>query len=330
MRRNIGALMTGRGIAMAIALGLAALATAAWAQDFPTRAVRMVVPFAPGGPADLLARAVAPAMASGLGQPVVVENRAGVGGVTGVDAVAKATPDGYTIGMSGPGALVAAPYMMKAPYDPARDIAPLARVARVTGVVVVPGNTPYKTLADLVAAARSAPGKLSFGSAGSGTLIHLAGELLNLEAGVNIVHVPYKGGAPATVDLLAGRIQLMFPDLPAVMSQIRAGSIRALAVTSTTRAAALPNVPTTAEAGMPNLLSDSWYGLIAPRGVPAPAFRKLADAALAALKSPEVGAQIVAQGAVVAPSDPQEFSALIADEQRRWRRVIEATGAKME
>jgi tripartite-type tricarboxylate transporter receptor subunit TctC len=310
------------------ALGMIASASAI-AQDYPSRPVRMIVPFAAGGPADLLARAIGPAISNVLRQPVVIENRAGAGGATGVDAVAKAEPDGYTIGITGPGALVAAPFMTKVPYDATRDLAPISRVATVNGVIVVASQSSYQTLADLIVAARAAPGKLSFGSAGAGTLTHLAGELLNLEAGIKLVHVPYRGAAPASADLLGGHIQTMLPDLPGVLPQIRAGTIRALAITSAKRSGSIPDTPTTAEAGLPNVISDSWYGLIAPAGLSADVRGKLNAAAAEALKDPAVIAQIAAQGAVVAPSTAQEFSDLIAAEQTRWKRVIEATGATL-
>jgi len=302
----------------------------AFAQDFPSRPIRMIVPFAAGGPADLLARAIAPAMSDALKQPIVIENRAGGGGSTGVDGVAKAAPDGYTIGITGPGALVAAPFMTKVPYDATKDLAAIARVARMNGVIVVPATSPYMTLADLVKAAGEAPGKLSFGSAGAGTLTHLAGELLNMEAKIKLVHVPYRGAAPAVADLLGGHINSLLPDLPGVLPQIGAGSIRALAISSASRSQKIPNVPTTGEQGLPNVLADSWYGLIAPTGTPPDIQKKLYDAVLVALNSKEAQEQIAKQGADVAPSSPQEFAALIAEEQGRWKRVIEVTGAKME
>jgi tripartite-type tricarboxylate transporter receptor subunit TctC len=310
-------------------LATAALSAPGRAQDYPSRPIRLIVPFAPGGPTDVLARAIAPAMGTALGQNVIIENRAGGGGATGVDAVAKAAPDGYTIGLSGPGALVAIPFMVKVPYDPTKDVVPIARIARVNAVIIVAANSEYKTLADLVNAAKAAPGKLSFGSAGAGTITHLAGELLNMEAGIKMVHVPYRGAAPASTDLLGGHIQTMLPDLPGVIGLIRGGSVRALAVTSKTRSTYLPDVPTTADAGFPTVLSDSWYGLIAPAGVAPAVMDKLVAAADAAMKSEETQKQITAQAGTVALSTPKEFADLIAEEQARWKRVIEVTGAKM-
>lgn len=319
----------------ALAAATVAFAVAAWsgmasAESYPSRPIRMVVPFAPGGPADLLARAVAPGMSAFLKQPVVIENRAGGGGAIGVDAVAKAVPDGYTIGITGPGALVAIPFMTKVAYDAVKDVQPIARVAQVKAVIVVAANSPYKTLRELVEAARKAPGKISFGSAGAGTITHLAGELLNMEAGVKMVHVPYRGAVPASTDLLGGHIDLLLPDLPGVRALIETKAIRALAVTSKDRSSFIPDVPTTAEAGFPNVLSDSWYGLIGPAGMPKEILDKLAAAAANAIDTPDAREQIKTQSADAAFSTPKEFAALIADEQARWKRVIEATGAKME
>lgn len=314
-------------LAFSVALALAGIARA---EDYPSRSIRLIAPFAAGGPADLIARAVAPGMSAYLKQSVVIENRTGGGGVVGVDAVVKAQPDGYTIGISGPGALTVSPFMTAVPYDPIKDVAPIMRVASVNGVIVVAANSPYKTLADLVAAAKAAPGKLSFGSAGAGTTTQMAGELLNMEANIKLVHVPYRGAAPASNDLLGGHIQTMMPDLPGVLSLIQAGSIRALAVTSKTRSVYLPDVLTTAEAGWPNVLSDSWYGVIAPAGTSPEIRAKLNAAVVAAMKTPEFAEQIKIQGAIVAPAPPKEFSAIIADEQTRWKHVIEVTGAKME
>jgi tripartite-type tricarboxylate transporter receptor subunit TctC len=310
----------------AVVFGLSAAA----AQDYPSRPIRLIVPFAAGGPVDILARAIAPAMSAELKQPMIIENRAGGGGATGVDGVAKAAPDGYTIGLTGPGALVAIPFMTKVPYDVSRDIVPVARVVRVDAVILVAANSEYKTLADLLTAARTASGKLSFGSAGAGTTTHLAGELLNMEANVKLVHVPYRGAAPASNDLLGGHIATMIPDLPGVMGLITAGSARVLAVTSPTRSVFLPEVPTTAEAGLPKVVSDGWYGLIAPAGVPAEVMSRLNTAVATALKSAAVEQQITKLSAIPAFNTPQEFAALIAEEQARWKRVIEVTGAKLE
>lgn len=320
-----------RAIAALAVAGLTSLALPANAQDYPSRPIRMIVPFAAGGPADLIARTIAPGMSDILKQPIVIENRAGGGGAIGVDAVAKSAADGYTIGITGPGAFVSIPFMTKTPYDPLKDLAPIIRVAQVNAVIIVAASSPYKTLKDLVDTAKAAPaGKLSFGSAGAGTSTHLAGELLNMEAGIKLVHVPYRGAVPAATDLLGGHIETMLPDLPGVIALIQDGKVRALAVTSGKRSSVIPDVPTTAESGYPNVLSDSWYGLIAPVETPADIKAKLYAAASEAMKTQAFLEQMKTQAAAAAPLNPQEFTRMIADEQTRWKRVIEVTGAKME
>jgi tripartite-type tricarboxylate transporter receptor subunit TctC len=312
-------------------LAASLLATpAAWAQDFPTRPIRMVVPFAPGGPADSLARAIGPAMSAVLKQPVVIENKPGAGGSLGVDTTAKAAPDGYTIGISGGGALVVIPFMTDLPYNVQRDIQPITTVGRVASVMVASARSGFKTVGDLVAHAKANPGKVSFASAGAGTIIHLTGELFNIEAGVRMVHVPYRGAAPAVADLLGGHVQIMLPDLPAVLEHIRAGRLAALAVVGRHRSPSLPDTPTMGEAGLPRVVSDSWYGLIAPVGVPPPVLKKIHDAATEALTTAEVIGQIERLGATPAPISPEEFRALIDEEQRKWKPVVQTTGIKME
>src|SRR5262249_23585450 len=265
-----------------------------------------------------------------LKQAIVMENKGGAGGVLGVGTVAKAAPDGYTIGLTGPGAVVAAPFMMTTPYDVQRDLAPLTVVARVNGVIVVSPKTGYKTLSDLVAYAKAHPGEVSFASAGSGTTTHLAGELLNMEAGIKLVHVPYRGAAPALTDMLGGHVQLMLPDIPAVLEQIRSGAVIGLAVTSPERSPFVPEVPTTTELGLPRVISYSWYGLIAPAGTAERVRARVHDAAIAALASPEVQKQIAVLGGAPTPANGKELATLISDEQKKWKHVIEVTGAKME
>jgi tripartite-type tricarboxylate transporter receptor subunit TctC len=314
-----------------LVLGFVALLTfPAAAQDYPTKPVRLIVPFAAGGPADVLARIVATPLATALKQSVVVENRGGAGGVTGVDAVAKAAPDGYTIGLTGTGAVAAAPFMMSVPYDVLRDLAPITLVGRVGGVIVAHPKTGFKTVADLVAYAKANPGQVNFASAGAGTSIHLAGELFALETGVKLVHVPYRGAAPAVTDLLAGHVQLMLPDATAVLEHVRAGRLIALAATGPVRSAAFPELPTMVELGYPRMQSETWYGLIAPANTPAPVLARLNDAATAVLKSPEVAPQIEKQGAAVSPTTPEGFRKLIADEQTKWKQVIQTNGLRIE
>ena len=306
------------------------LSTPLAAQDYPARPIRLVVPFAPGGPADMLARAIAPTMSAALRQPITIENKAGAGGAIGVDTVAKSAADGHTIGLSGPGALVSLPFMTTLPYNVERDIAPIVRVATVSGVIVAGPKTGFKSLAELIAYAKAHPGQVHFGSAGSGTTTHLAGELLNMEAGIKLVHVPYRGAAPALADMLGGHVQLMLPDLPAVLEQIRSGAVTGLALTSPGRSPFVPDLPTTTELGFPQVISYSWYGLIAPAGTSAAIRGRVQAVALEALASPDVLRQIATLGGTPTPGTATEFATLISGEQRKWKRVIEATGAKVE
>src|SRR5262245_8585014 len=303
------------------ALALVA-ATPLAAQDYPSRPIRLVVPFAPGGPADVLARAMAPAMGGALKQSIVIENKTGAGGAIGVDTVLKSPPDGYTIGISGPGALVSIPFMTSVPYNVERDVAPIARLATMSGAIVAGPKAGFKSLAELVAYAKPRPGQVNFGSAGSGTTTHLAGELLNMEAGIKLVHVPYRGAAPALTDLLGGHVQLLLPDLSAVLEQVRSGAVIGLAVTSPERSPFAPELPTTTELGFPGVISYSFYGLIAPVGTPANVRERVYSAAMAALASPDVVKQIANMGGTATPATGDEYAALIASEQKKWKRVI--------
>src|SRR5262245_6041291 len=305
-------------------------ATPLAAQEFPSRPIRMIVPFAAGGPADMLARAVAPAMSASLKQSIVIENKTGAGGVVGVDTVAKASPDGYTIGVTGPGAVTAAPFMTNVPYNVQRDLAPIIRIGRIDGVVVANTSLGLKSLADLIAYAKANPGKVNFASAGSGTSIHLAGELLNLETGIKLTHVPYRGAAPAINDMIGGHVQVMVPDLAGGLPPIRAGELAALAGSQQTRSASRSDSLHPADGRFPPLVSESWYGLIAPAGTPPGVLKQIYDAARVALQSADVLKQIEAQGATATPTTAEQFRTQIDTEQTKWKRVIEATGAKMD
>src|SRR5712692_7563674 len=275
---------------------------AAWAQGFPAKPIKLIVPFPAGGPADLFARALGGGMSAELGQQIVIENRAGASGLTGVDALAKSAPDGYTIGLNSAAALSAIPFMVsKMPFDWQKDLALLTLVVRVPEVVVVHPSVGAKTLQDFVAYARANPRKINYGSAGTGSITHLAVELLKTEAGIELAHVPYRGAAPAVNDLLGGHVQLAVLDTPALLPHIRSGAVKALAVTSATRSAALPDVPTTGEAGFKTVLSDNWYGLSAPAGVPADILDKLHKAATAALRSAELKKQFSSPDATPSP-----------------------------
>ncbi|HEU0259326.1 MAG TPA: tripartite tricarboxylate transporter substrate binding protein [Burkholderiales bacterium] len=310
-------------------LGLIFLPLLAFGQAYPNKPVRLIVGFPAGGPADIFGRALAHGMASELGQPVVVENIAGVGGVLGVDRVAKSAPDGYTLCINSASPLVIAPYSLtKIPYDVKKDFAFVTLVVRVPEVVAVHPSVPAGTLADLISYARANPGKVNFGSAGSGSITHLAGELLKAEAKVDLVHVPYKGAAPAVNDLLGGQVQMGIFDVPVLLAHIRSGKLKALAITSATRAPSLPEVPTTGELNYPNVNSDNWYGLIMAAATPADIQRRVHSAAVAALKSKAVEEQFSKVGGIASPGSPQEYAKFIASEQTKWSKIVQAIGFK--
>jgi tripartite-type tricarboxylate transporter receptor subunit TctC len=318
MRRSVGALLLAAVLSVPVVAG---------AQDAKT--IRLIVPFAAGGPADGQARAVAPGMTAALGSSVVIDNRPGAGGVIGIDAVAKAAPDGTTIGLGGMGAMIVLPVMRPTPYDVLRDLAPVAMVGRNAGVLVVNPKSGFKTVADLVAFAKANPKKVNFASAGTGTSIHLSGELFAMAAGVQLTHVPYaKGAAPAITDLLGGHVDMMLPEISGALEHIRTGALVALATTGATRSPQLPNVPTMVEAGYPQVVSETWFGLIAPAKTPAATLNALQDAAIGTLKSPDVIKQIELQGSLASPMTQAEFRAFLVAEQTRWKPVIEAAGLK--
>ena len=307
----------------------ALFALAAWAQPYPSKPVRLIVGFPAGGPADIFGRALAQGMVPELGQPVVVENVSGVGGVLGVDRAAKAAPDGYTLCINSASPLVIAPYSLsKIPYDVKKDFAFITLVVRVPEVVAVHPSLPVNSLSELISYARANPGKVNFGSAGSGSITHLAGELLKAEAKVDLVHVPYKGAAPAVNDLLGGQVQMGIFDVPVLLVHIRSGKLKALALTSSQRAASLPEVPTTVELGYPNVNSDNWYGLVAAAATPAEVQRRIHAAAVAALKSKAVEAQFARVGGIASPGTPEEYRSFIAAEQAKWSKIVQAIGFK--
>jgi len=306
-----------------------ALSTAAWGQAYPNKPVRLIVGFPAGGPADIFGRALAQGMGAELGQTVVVENISGVGGVLGVERAAKATPDGYTLCINSASPLVIAPYSLsKLPYDVKKDFAFITLVVRVPEVLAVHPSMPVNSLAELIAYAKANPGKVNFGSAGSGSITHLAGELLKAEAKIDLVHVPYKGAAPAVNDLLGGQVQMGIFDVPVLLAHIRSGKLRALATTSARRAPSLPEVPATPELGYPNVNSDNWYGLVAAAATPKEVLAKIHSAAVAALKSKEVEERMAKVGGVASPGTPDEYAAFIAAEQAKWSKIVQAIGFK--
>jgi len=309
----------------------AALPLAAAAQSYPVKPVHVIVPFPAGGPADIFARFLAQGMGAKLGQPVVIENVGGLGGVLGVDRAAKAAPDGYTLGLNSASTVSIAPFSVaKMPYDPGKDLVLITTVVRVPEVVAVNPVLPVNTLAELIAYAKANPGKVNYGSAGSGSITHLAGELLKAEAGIDIVHVPYKGAAPAVTDLLSGQVQMGIFDVPVLLAHIRGGRLKALAITSGKRAATLPDVQTTAEAGYPKVVSDNWYGLVGPAGLPPAILKRIHDAAIAALGAPELAEQYGRVSGVPMPSSPEEYAVYLVQEQKKWGAVVKAIGFKAE
>ncbi len=316
-------------VCIAAVLAAGAVVGTAAAQAYPSKPVRLVIGFPPGGPADIFGRILAQGLSASLATPVIVENRAGAGGVVGVDMVAKSAPDGYTLAMNSFSSVAMAPFSLSnMPYDPKKDLALITTVVRVPEVVVVHPSVPAATFAELVAHARANPGKVNFGSAGSGSITHLAGELLKMDAQVDMVHVPYKGAAPAVNDLLGAQVQMGIFDVPVVLPHVRAGKLRALAVTSAKRAPSLPEVPTTAEAGFPKVNSDNWYGLVAPAATPPEILRRIHAAAMAALQSPAVVEQFAKVSGTAAPSTPEEYSVFLAAEQAKWGALIRAIGFK--
>ena len=306
---------------------LAALAVSA--QSYPTKPVKLVVGFPAGGPADIFGRSFAQALGAALGQPVIVENKSGVGGVLGIDTVAKSAPDGYTLGFNNQGSVAMAPYAFsKMPFNPNKDLAFITTVVKVPEVVVVNPSLPVSSLPELIAYAKANPGKINVGSAGAGGITHLACELLKSEAKIDVVHVPYKGAAPAVSDLLGGQVQMGIFDVPVVLPHIRSGKFKALAVTSAKRAPSLPEVPTTGELGYPRVISDNWYGLVAPAATPGAVQKRIHEAAIAALRSPELVAQFAKVSGVPAPATQEEYVAFLGEEQRRWGTIIKAIGFK--
>src|SRR5260221_6574578 len=296
--------------ALALAAVQCLLPGSALAQSYPSKPVRLIVGFPAGGPADIFGRTFAQGLSTGLGQAVIVENKSGVGGVLGIDAVAKASPDGYTLGFNNQGSVAMAPFALsKMPFNRQKDLALITTVVKVPEVVVVNPSLPAASLSELIAYAKANPGKINFGSAGAGGITHLACELLKAEAHVDLLHVPYKGAAPAVSDLLGGQVNMGIFDIPVVLPHIQSGKFRALAVTSAKRAPSVPAVPTTGELRYPKVISDNWYGLVAAAATPPPGLKPNYDAAVAALRSPALLDQIAKASGIAIPSTPAEYAA---------------------
>jgi tripartite-type tricarboxylate transporter receptor subunit TctC len=310
---------------------LCASAALAQAEAWPSKPVRIVVPFPPGGPADLLPRLLGPKLTEIWGQPVVVENKPGAGGNIGMDTVAKAAPDGYTLGVGPNGNLVVNPHLYaKLPYDVTRDFAPITLIATFSNMLVVNPDVPAKTVSELIALAKAKPGTISYGSPGTGSQPHLGGEFLKLMAGIDIVHVPYNGTAPALKDLLGGQISFMFAQTSAALPQIQSGKLRALGVASPRRATLLPDVPTIAEAGLPGFEAVSWYALLAPAGTSKEIVAKVQADVGRVLQMPEIREKLVALGGDPVGNTPEQLVAQLKTESARYADVVKRANIKAE
>jgi len=315
-------------IVAVVAIGLVA---AARAQTYPDRLIRMVVAFPPGGPADVMARIVTQPLGSILGQSVIVDNRGGAGGLIGSKAVAAAEPDGYTLLFGNISSLVVVPAATNyRDYDPTKSFVPVAKVSQNFEVLVVHPSFPAKSVQELVAYAKANPGKLNFGSAGTGNATHLAGELFKLKTGTDMIHVPYRGAAEAVTGVMAGQVELFFGDIGGVLPLMREGRIRALAISSETRSADVPDLPTMIESGVPDYVVQTFTGVVAPAGTPPAIVTRLNAAINTALKLPDVTAAVGRLGAEVHPAAAQDFAAFLAREREKWDEVVKASGIKIE
>ncbi len=318
------------GALASLVLALAANGVAA-ADAYPTKPIRFVVAFPPGGGTDIIGRSIAQKLSERLAQQVIVDNRPGAGGNIGTDIVAKSAPDGYTILMGSAGPLaINASLFAKMPFDPLRDLAPVTLAASTPNVLVVHPSLAVHSVAELVALARANPGAINFASSGHGTPAHLAGELFNTLAGVKLVHVPYKGAAPALADLLGGQVQLMFSTMPPALPHVKEGKLRGLAVTSLKRSPAAPELPTIDEAALPGFEANTWHGVVAPAGTPADIIERLNREIVAILHEREMVERLSAQGAEPVGSTPAEFAAYIRSETLKWAKVVRESGARAE
>lgn len=312
---------------------IAALAASvhAQAQEFPTRPIMLVIPFAPGGSTTIVGRGVAEKMSALLGEKIIVDNRPGAGGTVGTRAVAKSEPDGYTLLLGYTGTLAIGPSLYRnAGYDPRKDFAPVGPIGNAPNSLVVNPSFPAKTVAELIAHAKANPGKVNFGSAGAGTASHITGVHFARAAGITLVHIPYKGTGPVLADLLGGHIPMAFAPVPASHSNVAAGKLRALAVTSKTRSSLLPDVPTIAESGIPGFDASLYYGLAAPAGTPRPIIDKLNKALREALASDEVRRQLGNDGTDITPGSPEDYAALIDQDEKKWTQLVRASGVEPE
>jgi tripartite-type tricarboxylate transporter receptor subunit TctC len=305
-------------------------ATAAAAQDWPSKPIRWVVPYPPGGGTDVIARIMQNRMSEGLGQPIVIENRGGAGGAVGTEVAARSAPDGYTFLFTLSSHTIN-PLLYKLSYDVERDFAPVSLIVSVPQLIAANPATPYKTMQDVVAAAKAEPGKLSFASVGNGTPSHIAGELLKLKTGIQLLHVPYKGGGPAVTDTIGGQVPLIFVTAPAALSHVRAGKLHALAVTTLKRSPGAPDIPTVAEAlDLPDYEVDSWYAMFAPANTPNAIITRMQKEIARAVQLPDVRQKLIEQGGDPAASSPAELDRVVKTELRKWAEVIQAAKIRVD
>lgn len=314
-----------------IIVAFVSIVTSLYAQTYPNKPIRFVVPYSAGGTSDIIARIIGQKLSERVGQQVVIDNRPGAGGNLGSDLVAKAMPEGYTILMGNVATHAINPSLYaKMPYDAVRDFSPVTLVADVPTVLVVPLSVPAKSVQQLITLAKKTPGALNFASAGTGTTQHLAGELFKTMAGINIVHIPYKGGGPALTDLIGGQVSLMFPNIPLVLPYIKSGRLRALAVASSKRSSILPDVPTVSESGLSGLEVATWFGVLGPAGILKEVVMRLHDEIVGIVGSSETKERLTGIGADIVTSSPDEFSAYIKAEIAKWAKVIKASGARAD
>jgi tripartite-type tricarboxylate transporter receptor subunit TctC len=306
-----------------ISIAALAFAAAASAQQYPTKPIKVISPWSPGGPAEALARVVTTKMSESLGQPIVIESRGGANGEIGTAAVATSAPDGYTILLSHLGPTAISPALKKSlPYDPVKDFEPISQVVAGPTLLVVRNDLPVKTVKELIDHARANPGKLSYGSVGIGSTTHLAGEMLNMTAGIDTIHVPYKGSTPILVDLMGGRLAFAFVGISGSLAQARAGQIRAIAISTLTRSPSAPDIPAVAET-LPGFELNSWYGMMAPAGTPKPIVTRLNQELVRALKMPDVVEWMKQNGLDPAPTTPEEHAAYIKAEIAKWAKIVQ-------
>jgi tripartite-type tricarboxylate transporter receptor subunit TctC len=314
-----------------VVVALAVPALGAQAQSYPNKPIRLVCPFPPGGAVDIASRAVAHELTQILGQPVTVDNRPGAGGNIGAEIVAKSPPDGYTLLMTTSGIMAINPALYsKIPFDSIKDFAPVSTIVSLNNVLVVNPSVPAKSVKDVIALAKAQPGKLTYASSGNGTSIHLSGELFKSMAGVDMLHIPYKGSAPAVTDLLGGQVNMMFDNIPSSLPHIRAGKLRALAVTGAKRSQLLPDLPTIAEAGIPGYDSYVWFGVVAPAGTPPEIIGRLNAALVKTAATPSFRDRLTEQGYDVMSSTPEQMASSIRGEIAKWGKIVKASGAKVD